>query len=306
MKNYKSFVCCFKILIELSIMDDTITFLSGVIDKLPHRPSSDDESRSLFKRIISSMSKGDVRKHIIKDLERYFGIFEEYLVEKESAQIKQLVGGARKEKKVLEQQDQFVKNIQAKASNTEKSTAGVNLFSRILSGVVTVDGCIRNICGDSFGAINNGIETYKSNKLLVESAFSRVAIELSCNRDMSIASLACVLSYFYVVLPSRRQQICNLLMAQGIDGSSTSRADALRVVALAVNFLGFVGYWVSVSVRGACNDTIGWSIDDGKKGGGANGLLLADLDCQYLVVLLKDVCMPPYEQMFRHADPATG
>lgn len=283
-------------------MEDAITaFLHGVVDKLPHRPTSDDECRSLFKRIVSSMPKGDVRKHIIKDLEGYFGVFEEYLVEKESALVEELVGGKGKDKRVLVKQDQFIRDIQMKATcvkNLGNWVSDKDFFDNILSGSVSVDECVMRLCADSFGAIKSGRQICDSSKLLLENSFGRVVIELSCTHSPNIPLIACVFSYFYLVLPRKREKICKLLMTQGVQDSNCSITESLRSVALVIHFLGFLGYWVSVSVLGACDDTVGWSIDDNTKGKDRREWLESDMDCQHLVMLFKDIV---YHYMNKHS-----
>jgi hypothetical protein len=254
----------------------------AIIDKLPHRPANDDDCRELFKKVVSKMQKGAIRKEIIANLEEYFATFEELIVAKSTDSI---ASEASKASKPSEKSSQIDASQLAFFAN--KQTSRINLNSvlvNFINGSVSVRELLAELSQaahfPSLKAIWDGDSSFDS---VLEGVISSIAFVGSGTEDQN-GDLCCLLALCFLLSPVKRHCLVALLLARQSDDNDR--------VCTAISFVGHVGFW------GEClraSDQAQWFIDKSVTGGSSSGSG-ADESCQFgaeiLISTLELVVLP--------------
>jgi len=229
----------------------------AIINKLPHRPANDDDSRDLFKKIVSKMQKGDIRKEIMSNLEEYFELFEELIVAKSTDAS---ASSQQASSKITD--DIFNVDINKLTALVNKKDANTDLtvaFLKFIEGQMSINELLAELLREAnapdlkklWGGEKSCIEG-----LIISLAFEGARTQLE--DELTDDRLCCLMAFCFLLFPSKRQHLTTVLLSRFPDGKDR--------VCLTMCFVGYVGFWGEYL---RASDQVQWFLDESATGTGS-------------------------------------
>ena len=257
------------------------TVLRKIIAAIPYnRPISEEESRELFRNIVSNMSKGEVKLHILRDLEKYFTKFEEYL---------ELNNDKANTVETVQSNSKFNFERAVDLLGNNKSNNGIDsILQSFIMGNSTVYSALQ-----LFHTIKLSGEISSIRPTLIDNALVCFAMELPCTRA-TMQEITCFLAYLYVCCEEARERLCHFLL-------SHHRSNSGKFTAW-VYFMGYIGYWELSNSGAASNAEVGFYIDTGS--GSSTGPKLTPLvhNLDHLIAVITKSILPIAHRVTLHAN----